>query len=182
MSFIAATECWTRHCYHWKAYVLCLEQCCRFNRNIAKVTPKIIYFYNKKMCLQDDSIQQIIRYIWKENITGPESWSFQGRGTSESHGNHTSKIMCTPCLSSSPRHTTVLWTHIWVHNICPGNPQWSLSRWSDFVWVAKCHFRVQILSATRKNPEEFFPLDRVVRLLRITPIRNGTAKPTDAKV
>ena len=27
------------------------KQCCRFSRNIAKVTPKIIYFYYQKMCL-----------------------------------------------------------------------------------------------------------------------------------
>ena len=36
----------------------CKEQCCRFSRNIAQVTPKIMYFYYQKIYLQDQSIQK----------------------------------------------------------------------------------------------------------------------------
>ena len=35
------------------------EQCCRFSRNIAQVTPKIIYFYYQRIFLHDESIQKI---------------------------------------------------------------------------------------------------------------------------
>ena len=34
------------------------SQCCRFSRNIAQVTPKIINFYYQKIYLQDGSIQK----------------------------------------------------------------------------------------------------------------------------
>ena len=42
------------------------DQCCRFSRNTAKVTPKIIYFYYPKMYLQDRSIQKIINLLLKK--------------------------------------------------------------------------------------------------------------------
>ena len=42
------------------------HQCCRFSRNTAKVTPKIIYFYYQKIYLQDQSIQKINYLILKK--------------------------------------------------------------------------------------------------------------------
>ena len=40
------------------AKLWCLEQCCRFSRNIAEVTPEIIYFYYQQIYLQDESIHK----------------------------------------------------------------------------------------------------------------------------
>ena len=42
------------------------EQWCRFSRNIAEVTPKIIYFYYQKIYIQDKSIQKINYLILKK--------------------------------------------------------------------------------------------------------------------
>ena len=42
------------------------NQCCRFSRNIAQVTPKIIYFYYQKICLQDESIRIFFYLILKK--------------------------------------------------------------------------------------------------------------------
>ena len=45
---------------------LATNQCCRFSRNTAQVTPKIIYFYYQKIYLHDQSIQKINNLILKK--------------------------------------------------------------------------------------------------------------------
>ena len=45
-----------------------LHQCCRCSWNTAEVTPNIIYFYYRKIYLQDQSIQKLFNLILKKNV------------------------------------------------------------------------------------------------------------------
>ena len=45
------------------------NQCCRFSRNIAKVTPTINYFYYQKINLLGQSIQKNNNLILEKNVT-----------------------------------------------------------------------------------------------------------------
>ena len=46
-----------------------LHQCCHSSRNIAHVTLEIIYFYYRKMYLQNQSIQKLISFHFEKNTT-----------------------------------------------------------------------------------------------------------------
>ena len=53
------------------------DQYCRFSQNIAKVTPKINYFYHQKTYLQGQSIEKTNYLILKKNFTVTDwQWCF----------------------------------------------------------------------------------------------------------
>ena len=63
---------------NYVAKCLFADQSCRLSRNIAQVTPKIIYFYYQKIHLQDQSMQKIKYFFFWKNLhrRWPLQWRF----------------------------------------------------------------------------------------------------------